>query len=56
MDLGQHAAFIILSYLAVAITVAGLIIWLVMDGRKQARGLADLQQRGIRRRTVGTPE
>lgn len=56
LDLGPHAAFIILSYAAVAATVAGLIVWLVIDGRKQSAGLAKLEKRGIRRRAAGSPE
>ncbi len=51
MDLGQHAAFIWASYAAVALTLAGLIGWLVMDGRRQMAALKDLEARGVKRRT-----
>jgi heme exporter protein D len=51
MDLGPHAAFIWISYAAVAITIAALIAWLVADGRRQAADLEALESRGIRRRS-----
>jgi heme exporter protein D len=54
MNLGPHAAFIWLSYAAVAVTVAGLIVWLILDGQKQAADLAALEQRGVKRRSTGT--
>jgi heme exporter protein D len=51
MDLGPHAAFIWASYLAVAVVVAVLVLWLVVDGRRQQRALDDLEARGVRRRS-----
>lgn len=51
MDLGPHAAFIWISYTAVALTIAGLIIWLVADGRKQAAELRALESQGLKRRS-----
>jgi heme exporter protein D len=51
MDLGPHAAFIWISYAAVAITIAALIAWLVADGRRQAADLEALESRGVRRRS-----
>lgn len=51
MDLGPHAAFIIASYVIVALVMAGLMAWLILDGRRQQRTLADLEARGIRRRS-----
>ncbi len=51
MDLGPHAAFIWISYAAVTVTVAGLIVWLIADGRRQAAELDALEARGIRRRS-----
>lgn len=51
MDLGPHAAFIWLSYAAVTLVVGGLIAWLLFDGRRQQRALADLEARGVRRRS-----
>jgi heme exporter protein D len=51
MDLGPHAAFIWSAYGAVALVLAGLIAWLVLDGREQERRLADLAARGVKRRS-----
>jgi heme exporter protein D len=51
MDLGPHAAFIWGSYAAVALALAGLIGWLILDGRRLERTLADLDARGLRRRS-----
>jgi heme exporter protein D len=51
MDLGPHAAFIWISYAAVAVVVTALIAWLIADGRKQAGDLEALERRGIRRRS-----
>ena len=55
MSLGPHAAFIWLSYLAVAIALAGMIVWLVLDGRRHERRLAELEARGVRRRSAYNP-
>ncbi len=52
MNLGPHAAFIWASYAAVALAVGGLIGWLVLDGRRHAKRLADLEARGVRRRSA----
>jgi heme exporter protein D len=51
MDLGPHAAFIWSAYAITALVLAGLIIWLVVDGRAQQRRLADLAARGVKRRS-----
>lgn len=51
MDLGNHAGFILASYgLAVAV-VAALVVWVIADGRAQRRRLADLEARGVHRRS-----
>lgn len=51
MDLGPHAHFIWLAYALDAVTIAGLALWLYADGRKQRQALADLEARGVRRRS-----
>ncbi|HXW22984.1 MAG TPA: heme exporter protein CcmD, partial [Rhodomicrobium sp.] len=51
-DLGPHAGFIWLSYLAAALCVTGLVLWVWTDERTQRRRLADLERRGIRRRSA----
>lgn len=50
MDLGPHAAFIWASYGAFVLIFALLIGWTFLDGRRQARALADADRRGLKRR------
>ena len=49
----SHAGFIVAAYLATALVLAGLLLWIVIDGRMQRRRLADLEARGVRRRSAG---
>ena len=56
MDLGPHAAFIVASYVMAALVVLGLIAWALADFRAQQRVLADLEARGVRRRSEKPPE
>lgn len=56
MELGRHAVFIWASYGAVVTVLAGLIGWLVYDGARLKRTLADFEARGIRRRSQGGPD
>ena len=52
----DHAGFIIAAYLVTMVVVVGMIVWIVLDGRLQRRRLAELEARGIRRRSGrGTP-
>lgn len=53
IDLGPHAVFIVWAYAGVALAVAGLIAWTLLDARTTARRLADLEARGVRRRSAG---
>jgi heme exporter protein D len=53
-DLGPHAAYIWASYAVAAVVLAGLVAWLVADGRHQQRLLDELDARGIRRRSGGS--
>ena len=50
--LGNHAGFIVAAYLAAAAVLTGLAVWIVVDGRAVRRRLADLEARGIRRRST----
>jgi len=50
-DLGPHAGFIWVSYGAAAFLIAGLVYWAWAGEREQKRRLADLERRGIRRRS-----
>ena len=51
MDMGPHAAYIWASYAAVAVALAGLVAWLILDGRHQQRLIDELEARGMRRRS-----
>ncbi len=51
MDLGPHAAFIWASYAAVTTVITGVIVWLIVDGRRQQGLIDDLEARGVRRRS-----
>jgi heme exporter protein D len=52
LGLGPHAAFIIAAYAATFVAVAALSLFIVVDDRKQRRLLAELERRGIRRRSA----
>ena len=54
-DLGPHAIFILAAYGVTFVTVAALVFLIVEDDRKQRRLLADLERRGIRRRSASAP-
>lgn len=47
--LGPHAIFIVASYGAVVATITVLIGWLVFDGKRHQRRLADLDEKGLGR-------
>ena len=51
MDLGPHGAFIVAAYAAAAFVVIGLIAWVIVDHAAQRRLLADLEARGVTRRS-----
>jgi len=48
----DHLPFIVGSYAAASIVVAGLIAWVTLDWRAQRRALADLEMRGVARRSA----
>jgi len=50
MNLGPHAQFIVTAYAAAIAIVAGLIMWVVLDRRRLARTLDELDAQGITRR------
>jgi heme exporter protein D len=52
MDLGPHAGFIIVSYVMTIAVVGLLIAWVITDYVAQKRALADLDRRGITRRSA----
>jgi heme exporter protein D len=51
MDLGPHAAFIVTAYAAAVVIVGGLIAWVLLDHRAQLRKVAELEARGVTRRS-----
>jgi heme exporter protein D len=51
IDLGPHAAFIWTAYAITAVVLAGLIAWLVLEGRALQQRLDELAARGITRRS-----
>ena len=51
MNLGPYAGFIVAAYGVAFATVAALIVWVVADHYTQTRVLADLEARGITRRS-----
>ncbi len=50
---GAHAGFIIAAYAVTVLVLVAMLGWTVLDGRAQRRRLADLEARGIRRRSSG---
>ncbi len=48
----NHAAFIIAAYAATVIVLVALVGWVWFDGRALRRRLADLDARGIKRRSA----
>jgi heme exporter protein D len=53
-DLGPHASFIIAAYGVTFLVVGALAFTTIEDDRKQRRKLAELERRGIRRRSAAT--
>ena len=47
----KHLDFIVAAYAAAVIVVGGLVAWVILDYRAQRRTLADLDRRGISRRS-----
>jgi heme exporter protein D len=54
IDLGPHYSAILASYGLAALVIAALVLWVVIDHRQQQRLLADLEARGVRRRSART--
>ena len=51
MDLGPHWAFIVWAYGLAIVAIAALVAWILVDYRVQLKTLADLEARGLRRRS-----
>ncbi len=55
MELGPHAGFIWAAYGAAALVLGALTAWIQFDARHQRNLLADLEAKGIRRRSARKP-
>jgi heme exporter protein D len=51
MSLGPHADFILGAYAVAIVVIAIMIGWVMLDHRRQQRMLADLEARGVSRRS-----
>jgi heme exporter protein D len=54
MTATPHIGFIVASYAATVVIVGILIAWIMLDYRAQRRILADLDKRGVTRRSTPT--
>ena len=52
MSEATQTGFILAAYTTAAIVVAGLCLWVMLDYRAQRRRLADLERRGVTRRSA----
>jgi heme exporter protein D len=46
-----HEAFVAAAYGVTVLVLAGIALWLFLDHRARKRELADLEARGVRRRS-----
>jgi heme exporter protein D len=51
IDLGPHASFIVACYAMTVVVVLVLVAWVMADYRAQQRVLAELDARGVTRRS-----
>jgi heme exporter protein D len=52
----QYAPFIIGSYAAVVLIIGGLALQMILDNRAQKRALAELETRGVARRSAAAAQ
>jgi heme exporter protein D len=52
MQAASHMGFIVAAYAAGVAVVGGLTAWVMLDYRAQMRRLADLEKRGVTRRSA----
>jgi heme exporter protein D len=52
----QYAPFIIGSYAAVILIIGGLALQMILDNRAQKRALAELETRGVARRSAAVAQ
>ena len=53
---GEHAGFIAAAYAIAVMVIAGLIVWVRLNGAHQLRQLEDLERRGIRRQAASADD
>ncbi|MGA0562705.1 heme exporter protein CcmD [Ancylobacter sp. VNQ12] len=53
MMFGEHAPFILACYGVSVVVLGALALWIFADGRSVRRRLAELESRGVRRRSAG---
>ncbi|WP_024587466.1 heme exporter protein CcmD [Aliihoeflea sp. 2WW] len=51
----SHLAYVSTAYGAAFLVLAGIAVWLVADHRARRRELAELETRGVRRRSQARP-
>lgn len=51
MSFGEHAPYIIWSYVVTFVAIGGLVAYAILAERRQQRALAKLEAMGIRRRS-----
>jgi heme exporter protein D len=51
VELAPHTGFIVAAYAVAGLVVLGLIAWVAADYEAQRRLLADLEARGVKRRS-----
>ncbi|MET0537587.1 MAG: heme exporter protein CcmD [Xanthobacteraceae bacterium] len=56
VELGPYAASIVSAYAAAVAIVAGLILWVVLDGRRLQRMLEQAEHKGWTRRSAREDE
>lgn len=51
MNLGPHAGFIVSAYAIAVVIIATMVVWVLIDHRRQMRILAELEAQGVTRRS-----
>ncbi|HSI41202.1 MAG TPA: heme exporter protein CcmD [Xanthobacteraceae bacterium] len=51
--LGEHGAFILAAYLSAILVLGALAAVILLDGRRLRRELAEMEARGLTRRSAG---
>lgn len=52
----SHLAFVSIAYGVTALTILALIAWVLLEQRARRSELAELEARGVRRRSAATEE